>query len=48
MSGIINVAGEVSTEAELKPGENSGPVEFGVPQRLAIADPHTVRNDQTL
>jgi hypothetical protein len=29
MSGIINVAGEVSTEAELKAGENSGLVERG-------------------
>jgi hypothetical protein len=27
MNGIINVAGEVSTEAELKAGENLGEVE---------------------
>jgi hypothetical protein len=35
MNGIINVAGEVSTEAELKAGENSALVEFGIKVRLA-------------
>jgi hypothetical protein len=43
MSGIINVAGEVSTEAELKAGENSAPVEFGIKGAFGAARPVTGR-----